>query len=503
MTMPIAPSEPEQFRDIVAARFGLWFDDSKLTSLGELLQRRARSRGLAVPHYLAQLSGDGDEAGALASELTVGETYFFRNGDQFRALEQIIAERMSRRGTNHRLSFLSAGCSSGEEPYTIAMLAHAAVPMPPWQLSIRAVDLNPEALRKAAAGRYGSWALRETSPEMLRQWFVPHGKDQMISDQLRGTVQFDCRNLADPDSDIWQPGAYDAIFCRNVIMYMRPATQQAVIRRIAQSLAPGGYLFLGHAETLRGLSQDFHLVHSHGTFYYQRKASHDEAASHIDRSGSYPAQIMPLPAIPPAASDTGWFDAIDRASRRIAALTQPPAPAIAVPVLPIPHWNLEVALDLLQRERFGEALDLIERLPAEAAEDPDVMLLRALLFVQGGQPEAAEQSCRALLARDGLNAGANYVLALCLEAEGNSQAAVQQYGMASHLDPQFAMPLLRRGLLARRAGDRVAAVADLRRARLLLESEDTSRLLLFGGGFTRGALSRLCEAELAACETGQ
>ncbi len=496
-----APSEPEQFRDLVASRFGLWFEDAKLASLGELLERRARGRGLAIPHYLAQLGSDGQEAGALASELTVGETYFFRNSDQFRAFEHVLEERMKVREPVHRLSFLSAGCSSGEEPFTIAMLTRAIAATPPWQVAVRAVDLNPEALKKAASGRFGSWALRETSAEMLRQWFRPHGKEMLISDELRAAVQFDCRNLADPDADIWQKESYDVIFCRNVIMYMTPATQQAVIKRIAQSLVPGGFLFLGHAETLRGLSQEFHLVHTHGTFYYQRKRA-GEAAPAWDHWVSHapPGQITPLPAAPPSAPDTGWYDAIDRASRRIAALAQPPVPAIVEPVPPAPHWNLEIALDLLQRERFGEALDLIDRLPAGAAQDNDVLLLRALLFVQGGQPGAAEQACRALLVRDEFNAGANYVLALCFEAAGSIEAAVLQYGIASHLDPLFAMPLLRRGVLARRAGDPAAAAGDLRRARQLLEREDTSRLLLFGGGFTRSALSRLCDSELAACE---
>ncbi len=438
------------------------------------------------------------EAGTLAQELTVGETYFFRNGDQFRAFEHILGERMQSRAASRRLAFLSAGCSSGEEAFSIAMLARATIPSPPWQVAIRAVDLNPAALRKAACGRFGSWSLRETPAHMLQQWFRPDGNDMVLSKDLRNSVQFDRRNLADPDSDIWQSETYDAIFCRNVIMYLTPATQQAVIGRLARSLVPGGYLFLGHAETLRGLSQDFHLVHTHNTFYYQRKSGGDIGAPLPYRGAEirspYPATGTPMPA---GMADTSWYHAIGEASRRIEALTQP-APAEPDMPRPSPHWNLEIALDLFQRERFAEALQLIDRMPREASEDPDVLLLQALLFVQGGQPSAGAEICRTLLAQDELNAAANYVLALCFEGTGDSASAVVHYGIASHLDPLFAMPLLRRGVLARRSGNFAGAKHDLGLAQQLLQSEDTSRLLLFGGGFTRGALSKLCAFELEA-----
>lgn len=489
---------PEQFRDMIAAQLGLRFDDSKLGILGELLQRRADALGLPVDSYLAQLERDPAEAGLLAEELTVGETYFFRNIDQFRAFSEIVLPHaMAARGADQRLSILSAGCSSGEEPFTIAMLARTALPMPPWQLSIRAIDLNPAALRKAASGRYGGWALRETPAEMRERWFTPAGRDLLIDPGLRASIRFDRRNLADPTSDIWQAGAYDAIFCRNVLMYFTPAIQQAVVARITNALAPGGYLFLGHAETLRGLSQDFHLVHTHDTFYYQRRPAGERSpALPAGVEAVWPAVFAAAPLPTPGAPDIGWYAAIGDASRRIEALTRPAEPAPPE----IPQWSLAVALDLLQRERFAEALDRIAGLPPAAAEDPDVLLLEALLLLQHGRLDAAVDVCRTLLARDELHAGANYVLALCFDGRGDSAAAINHYGVASYLDPEFAMPLLRRGLLARRAGALGDARRDLAQALDLLLHEDTSRLLLFGGGFTRAALSRLCASELRACE---
>lgn len=495
MTVHVDPNSPERFREVVAGNFGLFFDDAKLGFLGEVMRRRAESRGTPVEVYLAELATGAaeEEAGPLAEELTVGETYFFRNADQFRAFSEVVLpERM--RTPNKSLSLLSAGCSSGEEPYTLAMLTRATVLCPSSRVSIRAVDLNPAALRRAAGGRFSQWALRETPSEAQQQWFTPQGRDMVLSEEIRAAVQFDLRNIADANSDIWRDDAYDAIFCRNVIMYFSPAVQQAVIGRIARSLAPGGYLFLGHAETLRGLSQNFHLVHTHGTFYYQRKREGDEApARHYVDVGALAPRIAPPPPI-----DAGWYEAIGRASRRIEMLAQPVAPVM--PASPLPQWNLGVALDLLQRERFAEALDLIHKMPPEAGHDPDVLLLRAMLLVQAGKLAAAGDVCRLLLAQDELNAGANYILALCFEGAGDRNAAMHHYRVAAYLDPRFAMPLLHLGLLARRAGDLGEARRQLEQALDLLKREEAARLILFGGGFTRDALVWLCEAELRACE---
>jgi chemotaxis protein methyltransferase CheR len=128
-----------------------------------------------------------------------------------------------------------------------------------------------------------------------------------------------------------------------------------------------------------------------------------------------------------------------------------------------------------------------------------VLLLRAVLLTHGGRLALAEETCRRLLALDELNAGAHYLLALCREGAGDRRAAAEHDQVAAYLDPAFAMPRLHLALLARRHGDRETARRELAQAALLLEREDASRLLLFGGGFGREALVALCRAELAAC----
>jgi chemotaxis protein methyltransferase CheR len=153
-------------------------------------------------------------------------------------------------------------------------------------------------------------------------------------------------------------------------------------------------------------------------------------------------------------------------------------------------------LVLLREERFEEALDVLGTLPLDSADDPDVLLLRAVLLTHTGLLGTAEEVCGRLLKLDELSASAHYVLALCRESAGDLSGAVKHDRIAVYLDPSFAMPRLHLGLLARRSNDSVAMRRELSQAITLLEHEDASRLLLFGGGFGRDALIELCHAEM-------
>jgi chemotaxis protein methyltransferase CheR len=499
VTWPATRSELERFRGAIVQRIGLHFDDAKLGFLGEVLQRRTETLGRGSDAYLRGLEREpsNGEFSALARELTVGETYFFRNIEQFRALAAVVLpERMQVARTPKVMRLLSAGCASGEEPYSMAIVARETIADPSWSVSIRAVDLNPAMLEKAARARYSAWALRDTPADLQRQWFAPDGRELVLEQTVRNAVKFSAGNLASDDPDLWQPAAYDVIFCRNVLMYFAPEQMRAAMARIAQSLAPGGFLFLGHAETLRGVSDEFHLRHTHETFYYERKAGTEQ-----DRPRALPLALTAVPAgVSIVPFDAAWVDTIRIASERVATLV--PAPHAAGPPAspPVPPWDPAPALDLLRQERFAEALDYVRAGPPQAEQDADVLLLEATLLAHGGQLAAAEQACLRLLVIDELNAGAHYVLALCCEHSGRGDRAGEHDLIAAYLEPAFAMPRLHLGLLARRRGDRDAARRELAQALVLLKREDASRLLLFGGGFNREALIALCE--LALKESG-
>ncbi len=495
MKSTVTPGDVERFRSAIARALGLQFDDAKCAFLEDVLRRRVETLDRPCSTYLIQLEAESAaELRELARELTVNETYFFRNNDQFRAVTDVVLpERMRARGANHKLRFLSAGCASGEEAYSLSILAQPAVSTA-WDVSILGVDVNSSVIEKAQRARFSPWALRETTPEVERRWFRADGRESVLDDGVRALVRFEERNLIADDPRLWQPETYDVVFCRNVIMYFTPEKAQAVIEHIARSLVPGGYLFLGHAETLRGLSGDFHLRHTHETFYYQRRERLGEHGG-LQRDDVLSTET----ALVPEGADT-WVETIQRASERIDALTsvRPPAsepPRATASVRP----DLGAALELLVKERYAEALDRVSALPTAAAGDPDALLLRAVLLTHRGRLEEAEAVCLRLLAIDELNAGAHYALALCREGRGDRQGALDHDQVAIYLDRSFAMPRLHLGLVTRKRGDRETARRELGQALVLLQREDGARLLLFGGGFGREALLALCRAELAAC----
>jgi chemotaxis protein methyltransferase CheR len=497
----------DRVREVIARRLGLWFDDSRLDFLIEIVSGRLGDRWPDdVGSYLESLdSADGRaELGVLADRLTVAESYFFRYADHFRAFADLaLPERLQARGRPQPVRILSAGCASGEEAYSLGIIVHERLGpgVGAEDVRIHAIDVSPDAIRRARRARYSAWSLRATPHEIQRRYFWPEGGEFSLARGIRQMVTFEERNLIDPDPAFWMPEALDIVFLRNVTMYLAPEAARVVVARIARSLAPGGYLFLGHAETLRGISNAFQLRHTHDSFYYQRRPGTEPAptAPVIDRIA--PGTPPPIPADDPLGVDTRWADAIRQASERIAVLAGParesttPSPSGEPPPVGRPP-DLGRALEFLRQERFADAMEALGAAPPASTRSPDTLLVRAVILTNAGNLREAEEVCRAVLAIDDLNAGAHYVMALCREHDQDLPAALGHDQTAIYLDPAFAMPHLHRGLMARRQGDDETARRHLRRAADLLTREDPARVLLFGGGFSREALVELCRSAL-------
>lgn len=500
MMAPAPTSALETFSGAVARRFGLSFDESKHVILADVLESRARAHGLSARDYADRLEAGqlaADELRRLAPQLTVSETYFFRHYDQFRAFAEVALPDRLANGDRSRLAIMSAGCASGEEAYSLAILIRELGIDRLRDVTVRGVDVSSHALQRSRAGRFSAWALREAPSELRDRWFRAEGRDFILDPSVVAAVELEERNLVRDDADLWRPGAYDVVFCRNVLMYFTPDQARALVARMCTALAPGGYLFLGHAETLRGLSQEFDVVASHDTFCYRRK--YDGAAVPLPRPSASDARTTsdrPVVTPPRLGSASAWVETVRGATERIRALD-----AVSSDVtrhtgdLPsTADADLSDALRLLSEERLAEALVLVRGLSSEVAVGRDARLLLAALCTQGGLFDDAERACDDLLCTDPQHAGAYYLLALCRDGAGDVAAALKHDQTAAFLDPSFAMPRLHLGLLARRAGDQETARRELDRAHALLEREDASRILLFGGGFSRGALMGLCRA---------
>ena len=184
--------------------------------------------------------------------------------------------------------------------------------------------------------------------------------------------------------------------------------------------------------------------------------------------------------------------------RRERAPVGPGRPEPSVAAAPLGH-SLEPVHDLLQQERFTDALQQLLAVQAASDSTPDALLLTAVLLINTGEVAKAGDTCRRLLAIDELNTGAHYLMAVCDEQAGDFQAAVEHDERAIHLDPQFAMPRMHLGLMARRSGDLARARRALQEAVPLLAREHSSRILLFGGGFSRETLVQYCRSQLRRC----
>lgn len=509
----------ERFRSLAAQRFGLHFDDSKQDFLTDVLRQRMAATGcdrFSLYHQRINSPADGpEEIQAVAEHLTVCETYFFRYWDHFRAFtETVIPDRIRARDHCRQLRILSAGCASGEEAYSLAILIRDRLSdLASWNITVQGIDVNPIMLSRALQGRYTSWSLRDTPVELRTKYFRADGRDFVLDPAVKSAITFEERNLIEEDDFFWQRDAFDIVFCRNVTMYFTPEASRSLIARIAKSLTPGGFLFLGHAETLRGISQEFHLRHTHGTFYYQRRESNEPWCTVALPKLSAREEFAEAPISSMVEARDSWFSTIQRASERILNLTEQnrSRPSISeagrvatlelTPRLfqPTSGWNRTAAIELMRAEKFSEATQLLRGLPIELKADPDAQLLLAALLTNSGDLPEAEKICQSLLDLDELNSGAHYLMALSCEHAGDRDGALEHDRAAVYLDSSFAMPHLHIGLIGKRSADAEMAKREFGLALALLKREDSSRILLFGGGFTRETLVEFCRAELRAC----
>jgi chemotaxis protein methyltransferase CheR len=486
----LSPRAVEEFRDLLTDRFGWRLEDDR-GRLVELLESRlapGQSRG----DYLERLRAatpSSAEIRSLAEALAVSETYFFRNPEQFAALAEVALPAVIARNPSGPIRILSAGAASGEEAYSIAMTVlrlRRERRLPP--VEILGVDFSRRAIERARQARYSAWALRGLPENLRAEHFESDGRHFDLRREVTSLVRFEERNLLDLRS---AGGPWDIVFFRNTFMYFTPEAARAVLAAIADVMPPGAFLFLGHAETLRGLSDAFALRHTHGTFYYVR-----EAAGAGDRACE--AASLPPPDWQPPADDE-WFHEIARATDRIAALMdrQVPSPDIrgtrADSDRAARASDAARAMALFRDERYEDALAALT-----IPDTPDAELLRAVLLANLGRTTEARESCARVLRADPLHAGAKYVEAFCAEREADDAAALRHDGMAIYLDDTFAMPHLHAALIEGRRGDRDSAMRHARRARELFEGEDELRIQLFGGGFGRQGLIQFCEAQLQA-----
>jgi chemotaxis protein methyltransferase CheR len=412
---------------------GLTFPDHRRAEIEDSIRTAAVASGAAdLPQYLLSVEADPRLREELAAKVTVGETYFMRDLEQFDVLRDVVLpDLIARHGTDLRI--WSAGCSSGEEPYSLAIVLAEMGARLSWPIT--ATDINRAVLGRAAQGIYGEWSFRDVDPALRARYFAPDGKRFRVSDEIRKRVRFDWLNLATPDyPSLWSGIAgMHLIVCRNVLIYFTPHAIGSVAQRLHASLANDGWLMLGASDPPLDAHAPLESRDVRGRVLYRRRSG---GAGH-----------------------------------------------------PAPHAAQRAAEPMPERRR---TIRVRPSRPDADTQPSDVLRIRALADA-GMHREAAELAATAS-ARAPLDAELQYLsAAICLERGQNEQAAAIAR-RALYLDPSLAVAAIVLGNALRRSGQLRSAGAAYRSATIALARMPKDQSVPLGDGECAGGLLRTVEA---------
>ncbi|MDQ1695199.1 MAG: chemotaxis protein methyltransferase CheR [Frankiaceae bacterium] len=420
--LPLSDAEFAAFAQLLRDTAGLAFDLSRREALAFCVNERMRASGCTdVGAYLALLTGPAGDAErqALLDEVTIPETHFFRNPPQIRALRKhVLPELLRQAAGTKRLRIWSAGCSTGEEPYTIAMLLRELLPVSSgWDIRIIATDISTRALGAAEAARYAERAFVMTEP-LDQQRFFYLDTDRggyVVRDEVRELVEFRHHNLV-TDAPPFEAGELDLVLCRNVTIYFDRTTTKRLMQRLHGCLRDGGYLFLGHAETLWQISDDFSLVPLGDAFVYRR----GEPAS--ERRAVLPDRRTEDELRPTRADrrrgPINRRDVVDDVMADSATPSPPVRPMLAV--------RTAVA-----QGKYAEAADLAAEIVTATPLRSEAHYLHGLALGNLGRDGEALVVLRKAVYLDPEDGFAHFLLGGCLERQGEHLAAARSYRAAA------------------------------------------------------------------------
>jgi chemotaxis protein methyltransferase WspC len=389
--------------DLLRRRIGLDPESLGPAALPRAIAQRMQTLGLTeAASYVARLECDATEFQLLIGEVTVPETWFFRGGEVFLYLARQVAEIIRLRQSEGRFRILTVPCSSGEEPYSLAIaLLENGVSPKGWE--IEAVDLSERQLGRARRGRFSEFSFRQTAPELRQRYFRAVEGGWELDPAIRSRVQFRQGNLLDP---LFLSGEqpFDLIFCRNLLIYLHPAARRQALDRVERLLAPDGWLCTGHAEPLEYVDPRFTRTGPSGSFLYRRAPAPPESSAPVVAPSLQPiaAAVFATPARPETA-------------------VAQPASLLDVPATPV---------DLLARARQQ---------------------------ADSGQLGEALATCQTHLARSSPSADAFSLLGVIHQARRERDEAVRCYQRALYLEPGHRDALMHLMLLCQEQGDHAQA----------------------------------------------
>lgn len=270
-------------RELVHGHCGIFFRDDTKYLLQRRLAPRLQALGLATfreyHRFLRYDPARAAELDEVVDAITTNETYFYREPLQLGAFSREVLPALARAlAPLRRLRILSAGCSTGEEAYTLAVLVRESGLFEAWDVEIVGVDISRRCLAAARAGAYGEHAFRSPEAEHMRRWFRLRGGKWVVDEAIRGMVRFGRENLLDAGA-LASVARVDAVFCRNVMIYFDLAARRRVLAKLHDKLRDGGWLLLGHSESLLNVTADFEIVHLTRDLVYRKPLRAGEGVS--------------------------------------------------------------------------------------------------------------------------------------------------------------------------------------------------------------------------------
>jgi chemotaxis protein methyltransferase CheR len=456
-----------QARDYISARFGIHFPNARLAELSRKLDTFASRAGYGELGACAEglLAGHlEDRLGHLIECITVGETYFFREPEAIEAIVTTIIPERAARG-KRSLDIWVAGCATGEEAYSVAMLLHSRLPsLKGMGFSILASDINGAFLERAEQGIYGSWSFRAIPFPYLSRYFHKQADGRyQLDETIRRMVRFQRINLVEGDVHPFRAPRqeFDLILCRNVLMYFAPDTIRTLTARLAHSLVEGGWLMVSQTECCDYFSPCFETVQSGNIFLYRKKNA--PAAS----SGETVPPAAPLPR--------------QREGERLPAAAPSPFPHAELPPRTTPN-----------RPETAAA--------TEERPDQERLFSQARSLADGGELERARQRCEEGLDLNPLSLPGQYLHAVILLELGLPDEALVALRKVLYLNPDFVMASYTLGVIEEKLGNRREALAHFDRTARMLTGYDDNQILPEAEGLTVARLREFINARRAGGE---
>ncbi len=486
MTGTLSRKSLAELSEFVGARLGLSFPAERWDELAGKIDLAARGMGYPDLETFTRslLSGHVPPGGleSLASHLTVGETFFYRESRSLDALQRHVFPAILRAGKGDKqLRIWSAGCASGEEPYTIAMMVSDIQGFRNWKVTIIGSDINQSLLAKAEAGIYSDWSFRGVPDAVKARYFLKVGKSGFqILPEVRRMVDFEYLNLVGDEYPTLfsRTNAMDLILCRNVLMYFRPETIKQVVGRLQRSLVSGGWLVVSPVEA--PLISDAAL----SAFQFP------DAVLHCKQT----PQPSPVTAGAPGEERTRGERKSRAGSRTIA---RPLAPTGSRPPSPATSRHAYAqALECFTAAKYDTCVSLLVDPTSGLGEDPKAHELLARAHANAGRLADAEKWCERAIRADKLNAVLRYILATVLIEQDRLERAVAALHRAIYIDPQFVVAHFTLGQLMLRMGFLKKARGSLVNASTLLESCSPDEQVPEADGLSAGRLSEVVQSLL-------